>query len=165
MKKVILSMFMLLTLVLPAMANEIQLFTSNTMHIELDSNTKIEKVFFGESEDFYKQYKDIMQTDMVQKAAFHGALSATAVAASRGTFKNLNSNNGLAGVAAIAAFTVGKITYDWATSDNEYVLVTIATNSAGEKTMLQTMLVTNYSVDLEEGEKLAMANQLKLITK
>jgi len=108
-------------------ANATQTFVSNTMHIDLDNDTKYEKVFIGTKEEFTKQAKEVLSQDTVKNAAMASVLSVGAVGASRGTFKDISKGGGLIGVVAIATITAGMAAYNYIVSDHEYLYVSIAT--------------------------------------
>lgn len=154
-------------LAVSAFANEIQVFTSNTMHIKLDSNSQIEKLYFGKSEDFYKNQAEIVKDIQhnTKSALFQG--TTTALYASSGEIaKNIaaggsgsfDSNAGLIGIGAMVAIAGGKAIYDLARQDNEYIMLSRAVNSAGEETLLYTMIVANNAVSDEEGVEIGMNN-------
>lgn len=163
MKKIILILMSVMVL----MANEIQVFTSNTMHIELDSNSKIEKLYFGKSEDFYKNQAEIVKD--IQKntksALFQGTTTAlyassgeiakAAVAGGTGGVNPLGAGIAIGGMLAVVGT---KAVYDWARQDNEYIMLSRAVNSAGEETLLYTMIVANNAVSDEEGVEIGMNN-------
>lgn len=139
--------FALILCQLNLFANSTQVFVSNTMHIELDSNTNYEKVFLGTKEDFYKESNNIFKSELVQQAAVASSLSAVAAAGANGSFKGLDSNGGLIGAGLILG-AVGAIkTYEYIVSDNEYVYVATATNSKGEKSLIYSLIVSNYSLN------------------
>lgn len=154
-------------LAVSAFANEIQVFTSNTMHIELDSNSKIEKLYFGKSEDFYKNQADIMKDiqQNTKSALFQGTVTALyassgeiakgAVAGGAGGINPLGAGIAVGGMLAVVGT---KAVYDWARQDNEYIMLSRAVNSAGEETLLYTMIVANNAVSDEEGVEIGMNN-------
>ena len=156
MKRLIYGIFLISSL----FANDIQVFTANSMHLKLDNTVKIEKLFFGTAKEFNKNRHKIYSSDFVKRASLAGGLSVSAAAAANmGSLKGLDSSGGLVGVAAIGVATVSIIAYDWVVSDNAYVLASVATNKDGVKTMLETLVISNYSLDLAEAEKIALKNQ------
>lgn len=141
-------------------ANSTQVFVSNTMHIELDSNTQYEKIYLGTKEGFINKAKEILSQKTVTQAAMASSLSAGTVGATRGTFKDINKGGGLIGVATIATITAGMAAYNYAVSDHEYLYITIATNNKNEKTMLYGFVVSNNSLKLNQVQNLVQ-NKIK----
>ena len=143
-------------------ANEVQIFTSNTMQLALDKGTRIEKVFSGTKEEFYKNRVDILNSDLVKGAAMATLKAYGATATNVGSY-NGGIEGGLIGLAASMLVIGGVKTYEYFVADNEYVLISIATNSKGLKTMLQTIVVSNSNIELSEAEVMANADQIKMI--
>ncbi len=163
MKKIIFGIVGIILLTSNAFSNEIQIFTANTMHLTLEQNATTEKVFAGTYEDFNKQYAEIMKSKLVSTAAwtaYGGAMvTASAFAAGAGSIKGDSIPGLVVGLAIVAVAGISKMAYDYITADNEYVILTIAVNSTGDKTMLQTHIVSNYAITLQEAEKLASTDQ------
>lgn len=150
-------------LAISAIANEIQVFTSNTMHIDLDSGSKIEKVFFYTKEDFIKNQDQIAKD--LKSATFQGTMSAlqgsTGEMAKHAVGGNVGGADPITIVASIGAMAtvVGvRAIYDWARVDHEYIMLSTATNSKSENTLLYTIVVANNAISDEEGIELGMKN-------
>ena len=166
--------FILGTLAIAAMANEVQVFTSNTMHIELDSDTKIEKLFFGMTKEFYEKQGEILK-DLQKNSASALATGtlATLQASSGEIAKNIaaggsglggvDTNGGLMAIGAMVAIAGGKALFDYASEDYEYMMMSKAINSKGEETLLYTLVVANNSLETQEGEEMALGEQKKLL--
>ena len=163
MKKIIL--FFVTCLV--AFANEIQVFSTNTMHIELDSSSKIEKVFFGKKEDFAKNQEQIAKDlkSNLGSAVFEGSMGT--LQASTGEMAKHAVGGGVGGVdplMAVAAIGImataagTRAVYDYAREDHEYIMLSTAVNSKGENTLLYTIIVANNAISNEEGIELGMKN-------
>ena len=169
MKKLIFSFVSVTLFSFTALANEIQVFTSNTMHLTLEQNATTEKVFAGTYEEFNKEYAEIMKSNLVTTAAwtaYHGTMiTASAFAAGAGSIRGDSIPGLVVGLAFVAVAGVSKMAYDYITADNEYIILYIAVNSNGDKTMLQTHIVANYSITVEEAEKLALEDQKNQFTK
>lgn len=154
-------------LAISAIANEIQVFSSNTMHIDLDSGSKIEKVFFGKKEDFAKNQEQITKDlkSNLGAAVFQG--SVTTLQASTGEMAKSAVAGGVGGVnpiMAVAAIGImagaagTRAIYDSVREDHEYIMLSTAVNSKGENTLLYTMIVANNAISDEEGIELGMKN-------
>ena len=148
-------------------ANEIQVFTSNSLHVELDRGSKIKKMFSG-THDAFKANKSKILNDDLAKGVTAASLNAfTSVTSNIGNLAKGTLSEGLqgAGIAAVGSLAVVavKIVYDKIVEDHEFMVVSIAVNSKGEKTMLQTLVVSNDDIELEEAEKIALEDQFKEI--
>lgn len=158
---------LMLTILLGAtlMANEIQIFTKNTMEVNLDSKTVTEKVYMGKYSDFMKDPAGNLSKGLVKAAAngaFIGALNNGSTAMGQAGKLDLN-NLAAGGLGALAAYTVGS-GVKWLIEDNEYVYISLAINSKGEKTMIQTLIVANnFLTDstIEEIGKKELKAQIK----
>lgn len=163
MEKIIFSLIGIIILSFNTLANEIQVFTSNSMHLTLEKNATVEKVFAGTYEDFNKQYAEIMKSKLVSTAAWTAysgtMITAGAFAAGAGSIQGDSIPGLVVGLAFVAVTGVSKMAYDYITADNEYIVLNIAVNSNGDKTMLQSHIVANYSITIEEAEKLAFEDQ------
>ena len=148
--KKLLSVLLLSSMTL--IANEIQVFTSNSMHLTLDKGSKIKNIFFGTEESFVKQAH-------AYKKAGGSIIDGFASAASSGS-GGAGAGVGAIGVLATAAVIEG---YNAIVSDNHYVLLSTAVDSKGNKTNLKTLVISNDNIPLEEAEELAQEDQNKLI--
>lgn len=135
------------------MANDIQVFTSNSTHLVLDKGSQIKEVFFGTEEAFKAQ------SDSFKKAG-GSILSGFADLGNAGGAGAAGAAGGAIAVLASAALIEG---YNSIVSDNNYVLISEATASNGHSTMLKTLVITNYSIPLEEAKSLATSAQKNLI--
>lgn len=145
--------FVLILCQLNLIANSTQVFISNTMQIELDSDTVYEKVFLGTKEDFYKESESLYNSKLIQESAVASSMSVIAAAGANQSFSKLDMNGGLIGAGLIIG-VVGSIkTYEYIVADNEYVYVSTATNSKGEKTLVYGLIISNYSLNDSSLEK------------
>jgi len=161
-------------LAIAAMANEVQVFTSNTMRIELDNDSKIEKLFFGKTKEFYEKQGEILK-DLQKNSTSALAIGtiATLQASSGEIAKNIvaggsgaggvDTNGGLIAIGAMVAIAGGKALFDYAREDHEYMMMSKAINSKGEETLLYTLIVANNSLETQEGEEMALGEQKKLL--
>lgn len=154
-------------LAISAIANEIQVFSSNTMHIDLDSGSKIEKVFFGKSKDFAKNQEQItknLKTNLGEAtyagtmATLQGSTGEMAKSAMAGGTGGVNPIALVASVTIAASAAGIRAIYDSAREDYEYTMLSTAVNSKGENTLLYTMIVANDAISDEEGIELGMKN-------
>ena len=173
MKKILLSLMLAGSL----FANEIQIFTTNSMNMKFDKETQLNKVYFGTiGQNGIQIYNSTNHSKTLRNGAMAGGLSVASVAAGRGSFSNIDSNGGLIGLAVVATITAGVIAFDMienssasstnsgiAIIDNQYILKNIATNKNGKQTVLQTIIVSHDKLNLEEAESMALNNQIKLL--
>lgn len=132
-----------------ASANEIQTFTTNTLHIELDKNTKFVNVYNGTLANFYENSSKILNSKEVLSVGVNGAYKG---ALNSGFSANgqVNSDFASAGaIGALAGYALGS-GVTWVISDNEYLSISKATNTKGEVTLLQTLIVANNSISDNE---------------
>ena len=141
-------------------ANEIQVFSSLTKKIEIDSSCDFEKIYYGEAEEFYKNPSKYLNEASIKNASTYGmqAMSNGIKSLSAGG----TGQGGLIGLASVAVVSLGEMSFNWIVSDNEYIYISVATNTKGEQTLIYTLIVANNSLDDKEGESLALADQKKL---
>ena len=137
------------------MANEIQVFTKNTMDLPLDSKTVTEKIYSGKYDDFMKNPKKYLSKGFAAataNGAFVGAYNSTNAinAMGKSDFSQVGIG-AITGLAVYGAYAAGS----WFVSDNQYLYLTLAINSKGKKTMIQTLIVANNSLSDNEIEKIA----------
>jgi len=152
-------------LVTSVSANEFQVFSSFTKKIEIDSNSNsnFKKIYYGKAEEFYKNPSKYLNEANIKQITTYSLQSITNGVnslAAGGTGKG-----GLIGLAGIAIISIGEVGYNWIISDNEYIYLSLVTNTKGEQTLIYTLIVANSSIDDDEGESLALADQKKLIRK
>ena len=162
------TLFILCTTLL---SNEIQVFTANTMKIDLDSKTQIEEVFYGDRDIYLGNQKEIFDFASSKTFIKPGALflvSGVATKLAANTLSSISSStshlnqagNIQLGVgASILVLGTAAKTYKYITSDNQYMYISIAQNSSGEKTMLQTMIIANYALTHDEIKKIGSKHQ------
>ncbi len=148
--KKLLSVLLLSSMTL--MANEIQVFTSNSMHLTLDKGSKITKVFFGTEEAFKTQAHAYKKAGGSIIDGFTSAMSSGSGAIGAGV-----------GAIAVLATSAAIEGYNAAVADNNYVLLSEAIDSKGNKTILKSLVISNDNIPLEEAEELAQEDQNKLI--
>ena len=156
--------FMVMILYTFVHANEIQIFTANTMKIKLDTKTKIKERYCGSLDGFYKNSKKIFAVPTVEgsvKNAVSGAVHA--VHFSSATRTSYDPRYILLGAAAdLVGYGIKNAT-DYITGDHEYTYVSQALNTKGETTMLETLIVANYELTNDEIKKIGINAQQKLI--
>jgi len=155
-------------IVINVYANEIQVFTTNTMHIKLDSKTKVTEVYNGTLEDFYKNSEKIIESKTVTSAIANGMHSAAMTSNSTGNLYNGSSVDASqiasGGIGALAGYALGSgIT--WIISDNEYISVSVVVNSKGESSLIQTLIVANNSISNSEVKELGEKELKNLLEK
>ena len=140
MKKIFILLIGLVALI---SANEIQVFTTNTMDIPVDKKSKVETVYQGEYEEFMKN-----PATHFAAAAVTGAAIGVTGNNSLSTVSNLASA-GAGALGGLAGYALGKGVI-WFISDNQYLSIYKVTNSKGEVTLLQMLIVANNSLSDSE---------------
>jgi len=160
MKKILLStVFSLVSMV---SANEIQIFTTNTMHIALDKETKFVNIYNGTLANFYENSSKILNSKEVLSVGVNGAYKG-ALNTDFSANGQVNSDFASAGaIGALAGYALGS-GVKWVISDNEYLSISKAINTKGEATLLQTLIVANYSISDNDIKTTGENARLKLI--
>ena len=135
------------------MANDIQVFTANSMQIQLDKGTQLQEIFFGTGEDF-KASKGSY------KKAGGSILSGATSVGNAGGSGSSGAAAGAVGVLVSAVLIEG---YSSLVKDNSYVLLTKATNSKGKSTFLKTIIISNDPITLKEAATISAKAQNNLI--
>ena len=96
MKKIIIALFIG---IISVYANSVQVFKTNTMHLQVDSNTKLEKLFVGTIEEYTKRQKEILSSQTIKSAVGESAVTMFRTNASNlgEVVKNGGSSGGLLG--------------------------------------------------------------------
>jgi hypothetical protein len=159
MRKVLKVLLSSLALAASLFANEIQVSTSNTMHISIDKDAKVTPLYFGPSQEFFKNRKDYLQklNDATAKNATTYSLMALGnVAQGAGTGSTADLKGGAIGLASVAVISLTKYAFDSITADNEYLFLSKVVNDNNEETYIYTMIVANDSISEEEANKIAV---------
>lgn len=157
MKSIVKVFLSTIALCVSSFANQIQVFSTNTMGIELDQGSKFERIYAGSREDLAKNGKEKINAAMASSVIIGGFLGTsnaiTPVLSSSNSVK-LDARNGLAGIGgAVIGYAIGA-GVTWFIADNEYFYFTLAENSKSEKTIIQTLIVANNSIFEKELEEL-----------
>jgi len=134
-------------------ANDIQVFTANSMQLKLVKGTQIREIFFGTAEGF-KASKG-----SYKKAGGTIINSITSVGNSGGSGA-AGAGAGIIGVLVGAALIEG---YSSLVEDNSYILLTKATTPKGLTTFLKTMVISNEPITLKEAATISIKAQNNLI--
>lgn len=136
-------------------ANDIQVFTANSMQLKLVKGTQIREIFFGTAEGF-KASKG-----SYKKAGGTIINSITSVGNSGGSgAAGAGAGAGIIGVLVGAALIEG---YSSLVEDNSYILLTKATTPKGLTTFLKTMVISNEPITLKEAATISIKAQNNLI--
>ena len=158
----------LILLAINVYANEIQVFTTNTMHIKLDSETKVTEVYNGTLEDFYKNSEKIIESKTVTSAIANGIHSAAMTSNSTGNLHNGSSVDAsqiaAGGIGALVGYALGSGIL-WFVTDNEYISVSVVVNNKGEASLIQTLIVANNSISNSEVKELGEKELKNLLEK
>ena len=156
-------------------ADDIQVFTANTMNIQLDKKSIIKKVFYGDYESYKNNKKDIdnfsntKSTAMISSVLVLSGISNKLLQDYANDLAGKTSNRSGLGTGLIVAggviFTVSVLSdiYKYANKDYENIYISVAVNSKGEKTMLKTLIVSNDKLTNKEAENIALEEHKKLI--
>ena len=134
-------------------ANDIQVFTANSMQLKLVKGTQIREIFFGTAEGF-KASKG-----SYKKAGGTIINSITSVGNSGGSGA-AGAGAGIVGVLVGATLIEG---YNSLVEDNSYILLTKATTPKGLTTFLKTMIISNEPITLKEAATISIKAQNNLI--
>jgi len=146
-------------------ANEVQVFTSNTMHISIDKDAKVTPLYFGPAYEFYNNRAEhLKQINAATKknAATYGLMSLGNVAQGVGTGSTADLKGGAIGLASVAVISLTKMAFDSFTADNEYLYLNRVVNTKGEETYIYTFIVANDSITQEEANEIAINELQKL---
>ena len=154
MRKIILS----ISIVISLFANDIQIFTGNSMKLQLNQDTKIKNLWYGKKSEMAKHAKEI-QDNFKKEVAIASSLSVASASASH--LGNVQ-NGDLLGAGLILIGSGVSAIYNSITKDNEYIYLSLATNKNGEKTLLKTLIISNYSLNKKEIEKIGSESQNNL---
>lgn len=127
-------------------ANEIQTFTSYVYPIKIDANSSIEKIFMGEASEYYENSNKYLSAKGVKDK------HSKKVAATYGLQSALHGG-GAIGFISTGIIVGAKMGYDYFVEDNEYLVVSLITNSDGNSTLAYTLIVANNSLSKNELEK------------
>ena len=72
MKKIIIALFIG---IISMYANSVQVFKTNTMHLQVDSNTKLEKLFVGTMQEYTQRQKEILSSQTIKSAVGESAVT------------------------------------------------------------------------------------------
>jgi len=142
-------------------ANEIQIFSSFNKKIELNKESTFKKIYYGSAEKFYANPSKYLSKKDLKRTATYGLESVeTGI---KSISAGGNGKGGLIGLASVVVVSIGKAGYNWIVKDNEYLYISLITNSKGEQALCYTLIVANDSISKSEGETLALTDQKKYI--
>jgi len=171
MKKIL---FVLLISFSGVFSNEIQVFTANTMKIDLDDKSLLMEIFYCKNGDKCIELveKDTNGDILIKGTVYNGAVAigSTALKSSSnlvtsGTGTNLQAGGvgALAGLAVVSSVYFVHDIFASFTKDYEYIITSYAKNSLGEETLLKTLIVADDELTDKEAKKIAFADQKKLL--
>ena len=171
MKKIL---FFLLISFSSAFSNEIQVFTANTMKVDLDDKSLLMEILYCKTGDKCIELvqKHTNGDILIKGTVYNGAISigSTALKSSSnliasGTGANLQAGGigALAGLAVVSSVYLAHDIFASFTQDHEYVVTSYAKNSLGEETLLKTLIVADNELTDKEAKKIAFTNQKKLL--
>lgn len=141
-------------------ANSIQVFTTNTMHLEIDKNSKFIDIFSGDKKTFLEESIKI-NTELVKKGVVNAGLAGAASAAAAQTFKRMDANGGLVGLAVVATVTAGMVGFEYLSQsdlfrDYEYLYIAKAFDKIGNETLFYTYIISEDKMSNEEIKKASL---------
>lgn len=154
MKKIVWFLFLCIS----AYANSVQVFTTNTMHLNIDNNIRLEKLFVGTTEEYDQQAYNILSSDTVKKAVGESALAVVKANANTlgSSVKDMKAGGGILGAGIILGMTAVMGAYNYATEDFFYLYLAKAVNENNESTLIYSLIVSNSKLENGEVEKLAI---------
>lgn len=156
------------------LANEIQVFTTNTMEITLENNTTFKKIFSGD----YRVYKDnkkkidsfIQSSFSLEEKEAYALATATFGILSKAVAKEygLSTLNKVGDVNLVLAggmvlTMILPDAYKALVKDYEYIYVSFATSNS-QQTIIKTLIVSNDKLTLEEIERIGIKAQNDLLS-
>ena len=104
-------------------AESVQVFKTNTMHLQVDKNTKLEKLFVGTMEEYTKRQKEILSSQTIKNAVGESAVTVFKTNASSlsEVAKNGGSSGGLIGAGLILGMTAVMGATNYITEDFIYL--------------------------------------------
>jgi hypothetical protein len=139
------------------MANEMQVFTGNSMLIPLDKESKFEKIYVGTAEGYSRA-----KIGKTATAIASIAIGSAVVGTGQYMLHNNSFRDGLWGAAATLIVGGAILSYDLINEDHTYIASYSATNSKGEKTTIASYIVANSAVKTEELETIALSEHKKI---
>jgi len=174
MKKVLLFCFVSLAL----FADDIQVFTANTMNIKLDPKSTIIEILYcktgSECVKLIKHDDKENRDFLIHGAAYQGATAIVGTSMqslSNLTLQSTGASLETGAVGALAALALLSGTYyahdvwEGYTKDYEYRIVSYAKNSKGEETLLATLIVSNDELADDEVKEMVLEKQKELLVK
>lgn len=139
-------------------ANSVQVFKTNTMHLQVDSNTKLEKLFVGTMQEYTQRQKEILSSQTIKSAVGESAVTMFRTNASNlgEVAKSGGTSGGLIGVGLILGVTAVKGATDYITEDSIYLYLAKGTNVDNQETLIYSLIISNNKLENEEIEKLAI---------
>lgn len=161
--------------------NQTQAFTTTTIPIAIDKGSKVEKLFAGTYEEYGKQYDLIfenaksnskLQNIGILTAGSAGLYTGSYLIKAGGSMSNFNSNGGLVGLGIVLAAGAIAAGVEAATQankkeekrDSRYEYISILTNSHGEKTIVDTHIVSRDELTQNELDKYGFESQTQYIS-
>ena len=159
---------------LSVMANEIQVFTSNTMRIDLDKNSTLIEIIYCKTG---AKCVDLVKKDpetgnvLMNGFAYHSAVAVgsdtlkSSSSMSHSSVSNVQAGavGALAGLAVVSSVYFIHDIWSGFTKDYEYIISSYVKNSLGEETLLATLIVSNDELSDKEAKKIAFEDQKKLL--
>ena len=142
-----------------------QLFTNATITMEFET-AKSELVYFGTRQDYMKNYKSVLESNVKKYSA---KVAATSAQYSVGTgiqaqsFSSMDLQGGLIGLVAGTAAMVLVDYIDTLSKDEEYMFVSYVVNERGEQGLLITLLVSADDLKMDEAKLLVENAQASFI--
>jgi len=155
-------------------ANDVEIFTANTMDIDLDPKSTIIEILYCKTGSKCVQLIQNSKENrdfLIHGAAYQGATAI--VGTSMQSFSSLTLQTtgasletgaigALAGLALISGTYYAHDAWKSYTKDYEYRLVSYAKNSRGKETLLATLIVSNDELADSEVKKMAFEKQKEL---
>ncbi len=155
MKKIIIALFIG---IISVYANSVQVFKTNTMHLQVDSNTKLEKLFVGTMQEYTQRQKEILSSQTIKSAVGESAVTMFRTNASNlgEIAKSGGTSGGLIGAGLILGMTAVMGATNYITQDFSYLYLAKGTNADNQETLIYSLIISNNKLENEEIEKLAI---------
>jgi len=135
---------------------DVQIFTNTTINIGFKT-IKSELVYFGTRENYLKNYKKVLESNIEKYSKTIAISSGTYVASTglrAGSASSMDIQGGLIGLVAGVAAAALVDYIDALYRDEEYMFVSYIVNEKGEQGLLLTLLVSADDLKTDEAKKL-----------
>ncbi len=159
--KFLLLFLLSISIVIAVDKEDTQLFTNATITMEYET-AKSEIVYFGTRQEYLKNYKEVLESNVKKYSATVAATSAMYVASTGLRANSASAMDLQGGLIGLVAGTATLLLVDYIDTlyrDEEYMFVSYVVNEKGEQGLLITLLVSADDLKFDKAKVLAQKNQ------